>query len=59
MIGRHNRFVKLNGFVVWSCHPVVTHFLLDKEAGPHRKTAVKLFPHQDAAEGRKRASTPD
>lgn len=49
-IGQHNRFVKLNGFVLWPCHPVVIHFFLDKVAGPHRKRIVKSFPPQDVSE---------
>lgn len=33
-IGGHNGFVKLNGFVLCPCHPVVIHFLLDKDQDP-------------------------
>lgn len=36
-IGGHNRFVKLNGFVLWPCHPVIIHFLLDKTQDPTEK----------------------
>lgn len=57
-IGGHNRFVELNGFILWPCPSVVIHFLLDKPAGPHRKRTVKSLPHQDTTEQEKRVITP-